>query len=108
MILLRRREKRTVPVIQDGATQTTNTRSRRPRCTLPPAHLTQLLDRLAHHASAAWELICAGSLPAGMPPDSYAHILRRARTLGLTTLLDVGEIRCALAWLVCPAISRSI
>jgi 1-phosphofructokinase len=53
-----------------------------------PKHLSQLLVLLDRYAGRAWGLICAGSLPPGLPLDSYAHILRHARQLGLSTLLD--------------------
>jgi 1-phosphofructokinase len=53
-----------------------------------PEHLPQLLALLDRYAARTWGLICAGSLPPGLPPDSYAHILHHARQLGLTTLLD--------------------
>ncbi|MCB0084641.1 MAG: hexose kinase, partial [Caldilineaceae bacterium] len=82
-------ETRTVPVIRDDATGHEYTITA-PTLQATTAHLAQLLARLAHHAPSAWGLICAGSLPAGMPADSYAHILRHARELGLITLLDVG------------------
>ncbi|MCB0087552.1 MAG: hexose kinase [Caldilineaceae bacterium] len=82
-------ETRTVPVIRDDATGHEYTITA-PTLRATAAHLAQLMARLAYHAPSAWGLICAGSLPAGMPADSYARILRHARDLGLTTLLDVG------------------
>jgi 1-phosphofructokinase family hexose kinase len=53
-------------------------------------HLAQLLQKLDHHARKAWGLICGGSLPPGLPADSYARLLRHARSLGLVTLLDTS------------------
>jgi 1-phosphofructokinase family hexose kinase len=53
-------------------------------------HLQAMLDTLERHAGRAWGLICAGSLPPGLPADSYAQLLRRARALGLYTLLDTS------------------
>jgi 1-phosphofructokinase len=53
-----------------------------------PEHLPQLQALLDRYAGRAWGLICAGSLPPGLPPDSYARLLRHARRRGLTTLLD--------------------
>jgi tagatose 6-phosphate kinase len=64
-------------------------------------HLAQLLALLDRYASPnpnpsltalaggrAWGVICGGSLPPGLPVDSYARLVRRARQLGLVTLLD--------------------
>jgi len=62
------------------------------------AHLSRLIGRLERHLSGAWGLICAGSLPPGLPLDSYAHLLQWARQRGLVTLLDSsGEpLRCGV------------
>lgn len=53
-----------------------------------PEHLAQMTARLAGHAPDAWGLICGGSLPPGLPVDSYAHLVRWGRQQGLVTLLD--------------------
>jgi 1-phosphofructokinase family hexose kinase len=53
-------------------------------------HLAQLLQKLDQYAGRAWGLVCGGSLPPGLPADSYARILRHARNLGLVTLLDTS------------------
>ena len=52
--------------------------------------LEQLLGRVERHARRSWGLICAGSLPPGLPEDSYAHLVRAARSCGLATLLDTS------------------
>jgi 1-phosphofructokinase family hexose kinase len=58
-------------------------------------HLTLLEVRLASYAGRAWGLICGGSLPPGLPPDSYARLLSYARDLGMVTLLDTsGQALC--------------
>ncbi len=54
------------------------------------SHLAQLLALLERYAPGAWGLACAGSLAAGLPQDSYARLLGRARSLGLFTLLDTS------------------
>ncbi len=54
------------------------------------SHLAQLLALLARYAAGAWGVACAGSLAAGLPQDSYARLLDRARSLGLFTLLDTS------------------
>jgi 1-phosphofructokinase len=53
-------------------------------------HLDLLEDKLASYAGRAWGLICGGSLPPGLPPDSYARLLSHARALGMVTLLDTS------------------
>jgi 1-phosphofructokinase family hexose kinase len=53
-------------------------------------HLLQLLALLDRYIGRAWGMICGGSLPPGLPVDSYTHLLRRARQRGLTTLLDTS------------------
>jgi 1-phosphofructokinase family hexose kinase len=55
-----------------------------------PTHLAQLLELVERYAGDAWGLISGGSLPAGLPTDSHAQVLRRARQLGLRTLLDAS------------------
>jgi len=53
-------------------------------------HLALLLERLEHYAPDAWGMVCAGSLPAGLPADSYTQMLQCARRYNLTTLLDAS------------------
>ncbi|NLF02383.1 MAG: hypothetical protein GX601_15540, partial [Anaerolineales bacterium] len=50
-------------------------------------HLHALLER---HAPDAWGVVCGGTLPSGLPPDSHARLLRHAREFGLITLLDAS------------------
>lgn len=56
--------------------------------TAAPAHLPQLLDLITHHAPGAWGLVCAGTLPPGLPEDAYARLLDAAHAHSLVTLLD--------------------
>jgi 1-phosphofructokinase family hexose kinase len=56
--------------------------------TADAAHLTQLLDLVARHAPGAWGLVCAGSLPPGLPGEAYARLLEAAHDHGLVTVLD--------------------
>ena len=53
-------------------------------------HLSRLIGLLDRHAGRAWGLICGGTLAAGLPVDSYAHLLRLARRRRLVTLLDTS------------------
>jgi 1-phosphofructokinase family hexose kinase len=61
-----------------------------PTLTAGPEQLAALLDRLTRYAADGSGLICGGSLPPGLASDSYAHLLRHARGLGLFTLLDTS------------------
>lgn len=61
-----------------------------PTLTAREDSLLQLLDRVDRHAGRSWGLICAGSLPPGLPDDSYARLLCGARDRGLVTLLDTS------------------
>jgi 1-phosphofructokinase len=80
-------ETRTAIVLVDVVAQDQSTISAA-TLSATPEHLSQLRALLDRHTGRAWGLICAGSLPPGLPPDSYAHLLHRARQRGLTTLLD--------------------
>jgi 1-phosphofructokinase family hexose kinase len=55
-----------------------------------PAHVAQLQATVDAYAADAWGIICAGSLPPGIPSGSYATLLRHAREKGLITLLDTS------------------
>lgn len=51
-------------------------------------HLAALLAALHDHAAQSWGLVCAGSLPPGLPADSWARLLTAGHDRGLVTLLD--------------------
>jgi len=53
-----------------------------------PDDLAQLLGLVDRHAEKSWGLLCGGALPPGLPRDSYAQIIHRAREHRLLTLLD--------------------
>lgn len=53
-----------------------------------PELLDQILARVDAHATWSWGLVCAGSLPPGLPVDTYAQVIARAAQHGLFTLLD--------------------
>jgi 1-phosphofructokinase family hexose kinase len=67
-----------------------------PTLTATEDHLPRLLALLDRHAPAhrppdrrpAWGVICGGSLPPGLPADSYARLVRHARRRGMIALLD--------------------
>jgi 1-phosphofructokinase len=82
-----RGETRTAIVLVDVAAQDQSTISAA-TLSATPEHIPQLRALLDRYAGWAWGLICAGSLPPGLPPDGYTRLLRHARQRGLTTLLD--------------------
>ena len=53
-----------------------------------PETLDQMLALVYYHASQSWGLVCAGSLPPGLPTDTWARLLQTGRDQGLVTLLD--------------------
>lgn len=56
--------------------------------TAEPSHLDELLERTRRRISHSWGMVCAGSLPPGMPSDAYVRLLHMAKQESLTTLLD--------------------
>jgi 1-phosphofructokinase family hexose kinase len=84
-----RGETRTATVLVDLAVDEQSTISTA-TLSATEAHLAQLTQKLDRYAGQAWGLVCGGSLPPGLPADSYARILRHARSLGLVTLLDTS------------------
>jgi 1-phosphofructokinase family hexose kinase len=54
------------------------------------ADLERLLARIDRYACRSWGLVCGGSLPRGLPEESYACLVGRARERGLYTLLDTS------------------
>ena len=59
-----------------------------PTLTAGPAHLDALRQAVTDAAANAWGLVCAGSLPPGLPAHAFADLLAQGRDLGLVTLLD--------------------
>ncbi len=59
-----------------------------PTLTAGPQHLAALADQVRAQAGASWGLVCAGSLPPGLPLESWAQLLALGQELGLVTLLD--------------------
>jgi 1-phosphofructokinase family hexose kinase len=82
-----RGETRTAVVLVDLAVEQQSTVTA-PTLRATGEHLPRLLVLLDRYAERAWGVICAGRLPSGLPPDSYACLVRHARQLGLITLLD--------------------
>jgi 1-phosphofructokinase family hexose kinase len=80
-------ETRTAVVLVDLAVERQSTITA-PTLSATSEHLSQLLALLDRYAGRAWGMICAGRLAPGLPLDSYARLVRRARQQGLVMLLD--------------------
>lgn len=82
-------ETRIATVLVDAATNQQSTIS---AATLhaAPQHLADLLLILQEYTGRAKGIICAGSLPPGLPDDSYRIVVEYARSLGLRTMLDTS------------------
>jgi 1-phosphofructokinase family hexose kinase len=59
-----------------------------PTLSAGPEHLASMVEQVVAHAGESWGLVCAGSLPPGLPVDSWATLLRVGDEHGLVTLLD--------------------
>jgi 1-phosphofructokinase family hexose kinase len=63
-----------------------------PTLTAGPQQLHRMIDAVTTHAPNSWGLVCAGSLPPGLPTDTWAQLLHTGHELGLVTLLDSSGI----------------
>jgi 1-phosphofructokinase family hexose kinase len=63
-----------------------------PTLTAARQHLQAMVEAVAVYASESWGLVCAGSLPPGLPSDSWARILQVGHEHRLVTLLDSSGI----------------
>jgi 1-phosphofructokinase/tagatose 6-phosphate kinase len=60
--------------------------------TVEPDEVEQFREKLLYLASGASIVVFAGSLPRGVEPDLYAHLVRSLRKLEVTTIVDTdGE-----------------
>ncbi len=59
-----------------------------PTLTASPQQLDALVEQVIVHAGSSWGLVCAGSLPPGLPLHSWERLLRAGQEAGLVTLLD--------------------
>jgi fructose-1-phosphate kinase PfkB-like protein len=63
-----------------------------PTLTAGPEHLEMMIEAVVARADVSWGLVCAGSLPPGLPTDSWARLLQAGHERGLVTLLDSSGI----------------
>jgi 1-phosphofructokinase family hexose kinase len=82
-------ETRIGTLIVDSYTQQQSTVTA-PTLVASSAHIATLLAAMTEYAGKTWGIICAGSLPMGVPIESYAAILDAAQKMGLVTLLDAS------------------
>lgn len=80
-------ETRTAALITDLSQQRQST-ILAPTLTATPHHLNLMVEQIATHAATSWGLVCAGSLPPGLPADSWASLLLAGQAHGLVTMLD--------------------
>ncbi len=76
-----------------------------------PALKDALLARLEMYLPKAELVILSGSLPPGLPPDIYSHLIKVAQRHNVPTLVDIHSepLRNALAskpWLIKPNLSE--
>jgi 1-phosphofructokinase family hexose kinase len=77
-----------------------------PTLSAGPEHLAQLIETVRAHAHDAWGLVCAGSLPPGLPPDAWARMLHAGHEQGLVTLLDSSGVGLQKGIRGCPHILK--
>jgi 1-phosphofructokinase family hexose kinase len=65
-----------------------------------------LAQRVEAHLAEARVLLCGGSLPAGMPVDWYAPLIRQAKARGIVTVLDTSDQFLAPNLVVLPDIIK--
>lgn len=63
-----------------------------PTLTATPQQLAELMAQVVTHAAESWGLVCAGSLPPGLPTDSWAKLLQVGHEHGMVTLLDSSGV----------------
>lgn len=63
-----------------------------PTLSAGPQELDVLIEQVTTHAKASWGLVCAGSLPPGLPINSWARLLQTGHEHGLVTLLDSSGV----------------
>jgi 1-phosphofructokinase family hexose kinase len=74
-------------------------------------HLSELLKLLSARLPGAELVVLSGSLPPGLPPDSYARMIDLARAAGVPVLLDAHSEPLELAlprrpWMIKPNLAE--
>jgi 1-phosphofructokinase/tagatose 6-phosphate kinase len=82
-----REESRTNTAVLDPTTGE-QTEINEPGPEVAPGEVELFVDKLLYLAQGAQLVVFAGSLPRGIEPDLYAHLVRELRRLGVTTVID--------------------
>ena len=69
----------------------TTTKLNSPGATVEGPHLEAMAATLLARAPSASWTVLAGSLPAGAPPEFYAHLVRRLRALDAKVAVDTSD-----------------
>jgi 1-phosphofructokinase/tagatose 6-phosphate kinase len=69
-----------------------------------PAELDLFVDKLLYLAKGAGVVVFCGSLPAGVPVDIYARLVKELNAVGVTTVLDCEGEPLRLATRAEPAV----
>lgn len=84
-----------IKLVADGGSQTTDINL--PGLLLDETHLAAVAERLAGHLRPGLVVVLSGSLPAGLPADSWARLQAQALAAGADVLLDTSEAPLAAA-----------
>lgn len=84
-----------IKLVADGGRQTTDINL--PGLRLGPAQLDAVAERLAACLRPGLAVVLSGSLPAGLPADSWARLQAQAVAAGADVLLDTSEAPLAAA-----------
>lgn len=63
-----------------------------PTLTAGPQQMQAMIETLGEQADTSWGMVCAGSLPPGLPKDCWARLLQTGNAHGLVTLLDSSGV----------------
>jgi 1-phosphofructokinase family hexose kinase len=98
-----REESRTNTAVLDPTTGE-QTEINEPGPEVAPGEVELFVDKLLYLAQGAQLVVFAGSLPRGIEPDLYAHLVRELRRLGVTTVIDSDGEPLRLAARAEPAV----
>ena len=84
-----------IKLVADAGRQTTDINL--PGLVLAEAQLHAVAQRMARHLRPGLVVVLCGSLPAGLPPDSWARLQAQARVAGADVLLDTSGASLAAA-----------
>lgn len=85
-----------IKLVADGGRQTTDINL--PGLALAEAHLDTVMSTLARYLRPGLAVVLSGSLPAGLPADSWARLQAQAVAAGADVLLDTSEAPWPPPW----------